>query len=203
MAFKELSNKINLELLRSNFETIRRDYLSCKDDDFFDFLTDDESLSEMEFFLEKAKAGKKNNNHWWQIIPLIWNNKVFTGNPDYIKYSDTINILLNLGIKPVMAVYSKLAPGTVLEPHADFDDIVFGGLDMPKDINNYNQGLMKYHFAIDVPSNGTCGVTAVDEEKIIKNGDLYAFDENQTHSAYNLTDGSRGVLIVSFRKDLL
>ena len=150
MAFKELSPNINLELLRSNFETIRNDYLMCKDEDFFDFLTDDESLSEMEFFLKGA--GKKNNNHWWQVIPLIWNSKVFTGNPDYIAHSETINILLNLGIKPVMAAYSKLAPNTVIKPHIDFDDVAVGGLPMPEDINNYKQGLMKYHFAIDVPT---------------------------------------------------
>ena len=202
MAFKELSPNVNLELLRSNFETIRNDYLMCKDEDFFDFLTDDDSLSEMEIFLEKAKGGKKNNNHWWQVIPLIWNSKLFTGNPDYITHSNTVDILFNLGVRPVLAVYSKLAPNTVLKPHADFDDIVFDGLDMPEDITNH-KGLMKYHFAIDVPTNGTCGVTALDEEKIIKNGDLYAFDENKTHSAYNLTDSSRGILIVSFRKELL
>lgn len=203
MAFKPLSEKINVQMLISNFNKLREEYLKCQDADFFDMVNAEPPQSELEFFLEKVRSGKKNDNHQWQWIPLIWNGEIFEGNPDHIKQSDTIKILLNLGITPMMAVYSRMAPGTVLDPHHDLDDVVFGESPMPEDINNHDAGLIKYHFALDVPLNGKCGVKVLNEEKIIQNKDLYSFDENMTHSAYNLSDESRGVLIFSFRKDLL
>jgi aspartyl/asparaginyl beta-hydroxylase (cupin superfamily) len=179
-------------VLEKNYKSIQKEYLSLSNDDFVDFLSVEEVLS-----------NPKNTGHYWQVSLLIWNKEISPTIPNILKNSKTLESLFSLPITPTVAVFSKLLPGGYIDKHGDYDDVFIENLPIPEEYEYRETGLIKYHLALDVPTTGECAIIVEENKKIIKNGDIYAFDEGSCHEAYNHSEFDRGVLIISFmKKDL-
>lgn len=186
--FLEPSKKINVNQFLDNFEQIRKDYLDFKINDYFVDYTHNRD----EILTAPRKTG-----YFWQVCPLIYNRDDYPIANDRVKNSFTVNLLKSLEIIPVVATFSVVEPGGEVVPHSDHDDEV--AMD-----NKYvhpserTTSVVKYHFSLDVPSDGECALIVGEEKRILRNKLLNIFDETMTHSAYNTSRYPRGVLIVSF-----
>jgi beta-hydroxylase len=106
----------------------------------------------------------------------------------------TVELLQDLGVTPLLATFSKLAPNSEIPPHEDHDETVIG---------DKTTTIVKYHIVVDATDDGECAIGVGNETRIMKNGDLNVFDESVTHWVYNRSSKPRGVLIISFvRKDI-
>jgi hypothetical protein len=192
MSFLPIDPKIEF-LLKENYEAIRRDYLSLSLEDFTDFTSLEEVIYDP----------KHTGTHYWQIAIMIWNNQIFNFIPDKLKNSKTMEILSTFPFPPSTAGYSKLLSGGHIEKHHDADDVCGQDLPAPDEYQYRETGLIKFCLAVDVPEDGECIVIVENNKKILKNGDIYAFDEGSDHEAFNLSNNDRGIFIVSFtKKDL-
>jgi beta-hydroxylase len=81
----------------------------------------------------------------------------------------------------VGAGFSRLLPGTHLEPHR-------GEL----------EGVLRCHLGLEVPG-GDLGIRFGDEVRSWQEGELLVFDDTHEHEAWNRGDGARTVLLVTFR----
>ena len=81
----------------------------------------------------------------------------------------------------VNAAFSRLLPGTHLEPH-------HGEL----------QGVLRCHLPLVVPA-GDLGLRFGDEVRRWEEGRALVFDDGHEHEAWNRGDGPRTVLLVTFR----
>lgn len=191
MSFLPLNEDISSVLLE-NYNSIKNDYLCLLENNFTDFISIEQILSE-----------PKNTGHYWQVCLLMWNKEVPSTLPEKLRNSKTIKFLETLKIKPTIAIFSKLLPGAVIEKHGDYDDVYIDGLKIPEKYEYRETGLIKYHFALDVPIDGECAIIVEGDKKIIQNRDIYCFDEGSCHEAYNRSEFDRGILILSFmKKDL-
>jgi aspartyl/asparaginyl beta-hydroxylase (cupin superfamily) len=182
MFFKPFE-KINSQLLIDNFEIIKNEYLSIKPEEFYDYTS-------VKSGIENLLKNPQNTGEFWQIYPLVYKFEPWQG-----KKLKTIELLNKLGVTPLMATFSKLGPNSEIPPHQDHDETKVG----PKNATT----VIKYHLALDTPSNGECAIGVQDEKRIIKEGDLNIFDESMTHYVYNRSESHRGVLIISFlRRDI-
>lgn len=192
-----VDDKISLidpKIFTDNYGKIREDYIKIRNYDFFidyshtydmtanpdnDFLGFDPTLTE---------------ESPWKISPLVFNRKIIGRTPKQCRECFTTNLLLSQPVLPVLAVFSILEPGAELEPHSDGDQRI--------DENYKDSSVIKYHFSIDIPSDGECGLVVNNEKRILNNADLNMFDEKLSeHYAYNKSDNRRGVLIVSYIRD--
>ncbi len=180
--FLEPSKKINIQHLKDNFEAIRNEYLSIDPKDFYDYTS-------LRYGIENLLKGTQNNNEDWQVYPLMYKFK-----PWQNRQSKTIEVLQNLGVTPLLATFSKLAPNSEIPPHEDHDETV---------VEDWTTTVIKYHLVIDAAVDGESAIGVGAEKRIMKNGDINVFDESMTHWVYNRSNKSRGVLIISFlRRDL-
>ena len=105
-------------------------------------------------------------------------------------------------IKPILAVFSILEPGSEIDPHSDYDDMI-----VMKESQILYPGVetsvVKYHYSLDIPEDGESALIVGNEKRILKNKDLNPFDETTTHWAYNRSSRRRGVLIVSYLRQEL
>ncbi len=178
--FLSPSDKINLQLLKDNLDVIRNEYLSIKPEEFYDYTS-------LRYGIENLLKGTQNNNESWQVYPLMYKFK-----PWQDRSSKTIEILQQLGVTPLLATFSKLAPNSEIPPHEDHDETVVG---------DHSTTVIKYHLVIDAPTSGESGIGVGDQFRIMKNGDINVFDESMTHWVYNRSNESRGVLIISFLRN--
>ena len=196
--FLEPSPKLNLEILFDNFEIIRNEYLRYKENNYFvDFDNIDELL---------VSATPPKTNFHWQVVPLVHKKKKWPQTEyfkDILADSPTTDLILKLNIVPTLATFSLLLPNSGLPPHADHDD--------EREIDNQytpwyrrKTSMVKYHLALDIPTDGVSTITSQDEVRVLKNKDLNCFDESYMHSVRNesLTE-SRGVLILSYFRSYL
>lgn len=188
--FLDLSKKINNNLLLDNFEVFRRDYLLFKKQDYFFDYTHNR---------DEILHSPKKTNYFWQICPLMYNRGDFPNSPDDVKNSNSLKLLRQLEHTPIIAAFSIMAGHTEIPPHADHDDeVTENNQQVPHRMRTTS--VVKYHFALDIPSVGDCALIVGNQTKILKNRDLLAFDETDIHSAFNKSNDVRGVLIVSFLK---
>lgn len=176
------SNKINHKKLLDNFDIIKDEYFSISKKDFFDY-------NDVRSGMDEMISNPKSTGTFWQVYPLInlmkpWPNR----------QSKTIDLLLDLGVIPLLSAFSILHPHSQIDPHEDHDE---------SKVEDYSTTVVKYHLSIDIPSDGESGLVVGDESRILKNKDLNIFDESSTHWVYNRSSKVRGVLIISFlKKDL-
>jgi aspartyl/asparaginyl beta-hydroxylase (cupin superfamily) len=177
--FLKPSDKINIQKLKDNFEDIKKEYLSLNPNDFYDYTS-------IKYGIENLLAGPVNNGEFWQVFPLMYNFK-----PWQERSSKTIEILQGLGVTPLLATFSKLAPNSEIPPHEDHDETIVG---------DKSTTVIKYHMVIDADENDSCAIGVGNETRVMKNGDINVFDESMTHWVYNRSNNYRGVLIISFLK---
>ena len=172
--------KLNHQPLLDNFETIREEYRSIPLEQYFDYPSVEQGINEL---LECPK----NTEHFWQVYPLMYLSKPWQG-----RHSQTINLLMGLNVKPLLATFSILRPYSKIDEHQDHDE---------SKVDDNSTTVVKYHLTLD--SLAGAGLVVGGEDRKLNSGDLNIFDESTDHWAYNNTNSVRGVLIISFlRKDL-
>jgi aspartyl/asparaginyl beta-hydroxylase (cupin superfamily) len=192
-----VDDKISLidpKIFTDNYGKIREDYIKNRNYDFFiDYShTYDMTANPDDDFLGFDLTLTEESP--WKISPLVFNRKIIGRTPKQCRECFTTNLLLSQPVLPVLAVFSILEPGVELEPHSDGDQRI--------DENYKDSSVIKYHFSIDIPSDGECGLVVNNEKRILNNADLNMFDEKLSeHYAYNKSDNRRGVLIVSYIRD--
>jgi hypothetical protein len=187
-------SRIDTSIFTDNYGQIREDYIKMRNYDFFiDYShTYDLTANPGDDFLGFTPTLTPDSP--WKVCPLIFNRRDINRTPKLCRECFTTELLLNQPIQPVLAVFSILEPGVELEPHSDGDQRI--------DPNYANSSVIKFHFALDVPSDGECGLVVNDERRVLNNSDLNLFDEKLSpHYAYNQSASRRGVLIVSYIRD--
>jgi len=188
----ELS-KLDTKIFTDNYGAIREDFIKCRNYEYFiDYSHDYDLTAADDDFLGFVPT--LTEEYPWKVSPLIFNRKDIKRTPKFCRECFTTELLLNQPIKPVLAVFSILEPGAELEPHSDGDERI--------DPRYANSSVIKYHFCLDIPADGECGLVVNDEQRLLSNGDLNLFDEKQySHYAYNTSSSRRGVLIASYIRD--
>jgi len=187
-------SRIDTSIFTDNYGQIREDYIKMRNYDFFiDYShTYDLTANPGDDFLGFTPTLTPDSP--WKVCPLIFNRKDIKRTPKLCRECFTTELLLNQPIQPVLAVFSILEPGVELEPHSDGDQRI--------DPNYADSSVIKFHFGLDVPPNGDCGLVVNGEKRVLENGDLNLFDEKLSpHYAYNQSASRRGVLIVSYIRD--
>jgi len=187
-------SKIDTSIFTDNYGQIREDYIKMRNYDFFiDYShTYDLTADPDDDFLGFTPTLTPDSP--WKVCPLIFNRRDIKRTPKLCRECFTTELFLNEPIQPVLAVFSILEPGVELEPHSDGDQRI--------DPNYANSSVIKFHFGLDVPPNGDCGLVVNGEKRVLENGDLNLFDEKLSpHYAYNQSASRRGVLIVSYIRD--
>ena len=195
--FMPHSTKIDTQKIIDGFNHIKQDYLwSVENDYWIDY------VHELDISGPVDPSMLTRNGHFWTIVPLIFRREVFPFAPEYLKNSYTVNLLMSLEVKPVIAIFSMLAPHSDIDPHIDTDDeVVLNTKHIPWDQRDTH--VVKYHMGLDVHDDGPACLVVGDEEQQVEEGKLVAFDETITHYAYNHSSKKRGVLIVSYLHDEL
>ena len=200
--FLPLSDRIDNQKFFDGYQNIKNDYLNFINKDyFFDYSHHYQITSTKDF---SKVSLPKTAEHFWQVCPLIYNKKILPIFPEDVQSSFTANLIMSFPVLPVLAVFSSLEPHSDIDPHIDGDDKIVTN---ENDSYQINQTLMpsvvKYHFSLDIPTDGECALVVGDEKRLLNDRDLNPFDERTTHYAYNHSSSRRGVLIVSYiRKDL-
>lgn len=194
--FLPLSDIIDNTKLLDNYDQIKSDYLNFVKKDYFVDYSHEYNLVCDD--LSKLPIPKK-TGHFWQVCPLIIGKQVIPILPPEVKNCFTINLLMSFEVKPVLAVFSMLEPHSEVDPHYDADDeIVMKNSHIPYYLRK--TCVVKYHYSLDIPPGGKCGLKVLNENRILENKSLNPFVETSIHSAYNRSDIRRGVLIVSYLK---
>lgn len=178
--FLESFPNLNHEILSDNFDIIKEDYHWAKQNNLFvDYQGMDEMLS-----------NPKNTGHYWQAYPLIYNKELWPGVESSM---GTLNLINNLRVKPILATFSILTPHSQINSHQDHDEHCIAG--------RTDTTVVKYHLGIS--SNKHCGLVVNGETRIVLEGKFNIFDESSDHWAFNNSDDTRGVLILSFLRSEL
>jgi len=186
-------SKIDTKIFTDNYGLIREDYIKFRNYDYFiDYSHEYDLTAADDDFLGFVPT--LTPDYPWKVCPLIFNRRDIKRTPKQCRECFTTQLLLSQPIKPVLAVFSILEPGAELEPHSDGDERI--------DPRYNGSSVIKYHFCLDIPSDGECGLVVNDHQRLLSNGDLNLFDEKLTeHYAYNTSQNRRGVLIASYIRD--
>lgn len=82
----------------------------------------------------------------------------------------------------VTAGFSRLAPGTHIQPHCGYTDAVWRG-------------------HLGLTNTEACGLRVGDETREWWPGSLFVFDDTTEHEAWNRGTGTRTVLLFDFKRD--
>lgn len=125
----------------------------------------------------------------WTVIPLMafgkWSEK------NVQKYRETYNELKKIpGL--MTAGFSKLGPKTSLEYHKGWGEL--------------SNNVLRCHLGIDVPKN-TCRIFVkpnrfITNSKVQENNKWIVFDDSLTHSADNMSENDRIVLILDIKRPI-
>lgn len=202
--FLPVSGKINTTLWEDSYTDIASEYKRTIDDGFHFDYKHEIDISELDISdpnnVEAMMAQMTKEGYFWQVTPLIFARQVVPIIPEYLQKSKTVEILMSERVKPVIAIFSTLAPKSEIDPHIDTDDeIVTGQKDIPHEERDTH--IVKYHMGLDVPTDGDSCLVVGDVTEKVEEGKVLAFDETITHYAYNRSTKKRGVLIVSYLFD--
>jgi len=186
-------SKIDVSIFYDNYDVIKSDYLNFKSNPFFIDYSHTYDLTSLDgnFF---GFIPTYTPDFPWKVCPLIFNRQKISRTPLQVQQSETVRLLLSQPIKPVLVVFSILEPGVELSPHSDGDERI--------DSRYLQSSVIKYHFSLDIPSDGPSALVVNDEVRLLKDGDLNLFDEKlSAHYAYNKSSNRRGVLIASYIRE--
>lgn len=108
----------------------------------------------------------------WSVLSFKWQGKMVSDVWPWLRN----DLVLNAG-------YSRMAPGTVITPHVGYTDDV-----------------LRLHIGLDCPV-GNCAIQVGEEVRTWCNGEVLLFDDTIEHSAWNLTDRDRVILLVDLVKE--
>ena len=198
--FLPLSEKIDNQKLIDGYDQIKKDYLSFRDNYFFDYSHAAELTLIPSSVDPNTVVLPKSTGYFWQVCPLIYAKKILPIVPLEVQECFTTKLIMSFDVKPVLAVFSILEPNSEIDPHIDTDDqIVLHNHNIP--VCQRETSVVKYHFSLDIPDEGECALQVLNEKRILKNKDLNPFDETSTHFAYNRSSKKRGALIISYLRN--
>lgn len=120
-------------------------------------------------------------NHGWETFCLFRFPTGIEHPPNTAKCPVTTNLVKNNFPHGVGTVaFSRLAPGTILEPHTGFKG-----------------NFLRAHLGLKVPV-GDIGLQVEDTVITWEQGKMIIFDDRKIHSAWNKTDQERVVLLIDF-----
>jgi hypothetical protein len=185
-------SKIDIKIFTDNYTKIKEDYIKFRDSNFFfDYLHEygKNATPNDDFYKEFVPSNTP--EFPWKVCPMIHKRKPLCIVPKECRECFTTKLLMKQPIKPVLATFSILEPGAELEPHSDADENL--------DPKYCGSSVIKYHFSLDIPSDGKSALVVNNECRILNDGDLNLFDEKLSlHYAYNRSANRRGVLITSY-----
>lgn len=186
-------SKIDTSIFYDNYDIIKGDYFNFKSNPFFINYSHTYDLTSLDGDFV-GFVPTYTPDFPWKVCPLIFNRQKILRTPLQVQQSETVRLLLSQPIKPVLAVFSILEPGVELNPHSDGDERI--------DSRYLQSSVIKYHFSLDIPSDGPSALVVNDEVRLLKNMDLNLFDEKlSAHYAYNKSSNRRGVLIASYIRE--
>lgn len=121
--------------------------------------------------------GDANTNNWTTIPLRVFGRDYL----DYQKQCPVTSSLMQRCNKIRSCIFSIMAPGKVIEPH-------YGPY----------HGLIRYQLPLMIPTSGECFLTVDGIQHYWEEGKSILFDETYLHSASNLTDQWRIVLLMDF-----
>jgi len=194
--FLPLSEKVDNQLILDSYDKIKEDYLNFLGD-YKKYFFDYQHSWDLNFGWESKLP--KNTGYFWQVCPLVYGRYPVPGLLWHKEIEEcfTTKLIMSFKVKPILAIFSVLDPNGIVKPHADYDDELMASFD---GIRKPGETIVKYHFSLDIPDDGPCGLKVGGEERILKNCELNPFDERSTHSAYNKSSKRRGALIMSFAR---
>jgi hypothetical protein len=185
---------INIQIFSDNYSKIKKDYINFKDNNYFFDYSHEYDLTSANGGFPNGFSPSNTPGFHWKVCPLVFNRKPLLIMNKQCQECFTTKLLLDQAIQPVLAVFSILEPGAELDPHSDGDERI--------DPQYLRSSVIKFHFCLDIPSNGESALVVNNERRILKNRDLNLFDEKLSqHYAYNRSTNSRGVLIASYIRD--
>ena len=98
----------------------------------------------------------------------------------------TVALLQSLGDVLRTALFSRLEPGAMLEPHTGWSDLA--------------NHVLRLHIPLVVPPGGLCGTWVDGCVETHERGRPLLFDDSKTHRAFNYSDGERLVLILDLTR---
>ncbi|NTE96718.1 aspartyl/asparaginyl beta-hydroxylase domain-containing protein [Agrobacterium tumefaciens] len=107
----------------------------------------------------------------WSVFPFKWQGVVVNDLFPWVRDE----LVLNAG-------YSRMAPGTVIEPH-----------------QGYTSDVLRMHVGLFCPA-GDCSIQVGQEVRHWRNGEVLLLDDTVMHSARNLTDSDRVILLLDLLK---
>jgi len=171
---------LNHQVILDNYNILQRDYHWAFDNGHFvDFNS-----------IDHSKDTPTKTGYYWQMFPLIYNKKPWPHKDLDISHLDSLKVIEQLTIQPILATFSLLLPDSDIADHEDHDEDCIAGTS--------DTTVIKYHYGLSC--YGDCGLRSGDCVESVENGKLNIFDESITHSAYNHSTFKRGVLILSFLK---
>ena len=171
---------LNHQVILDNYIILQRDYHWALDNGHF---VDYNSI-------DHSKDTPTKTGYYWQMFPLIYNKKPWPHKDLDISHLDSLKVIEQLTIQPILATFSLLLPNSDIADHEDHDEDCIAG--------QTDTSVIKYHYGLSC--YGDCGLRSGDCVESVENGKLNIFDESITHSAYNHSTFKRGVLILSFLK---
>jgi len=191
--FLEPSEKLNHTILFQHFDDIKNDYFTFKQNNLFqDYISIDDCIN-----------NPKNTGYYWQVCPIFFMGNIFPNSSQLIRKSKILDCITRFTILPTIATFSILAPNSKIDTHKDHDDNrAIDTKNILADLRTTS--MVKYHLAIEIPTDNVSTITVSEETRTLKVKDLNIFDETSPHGVnnYSLTM-PRGVLICSWlRSDL-
>ena len=175
--FLKPSTKLDLSKLYDNFKQIEKDYYWLKEKNYFEktpHTFDDE----------------ENFYNFWLTAPFIYDRKIIDDIPNDFKKLNTVQIISELNVKPILATFSILQPNSEIKEHEDHDSKFLS--------ESTNDFVIKYHIGIESYEPHLSGLVVAGETRFIEKNNLNIFNESLPHYAYNYSKYDRGTLILSF-----
>jgi hypothetical protein len=142
-----------------------------------------ELSTNLDKWTEWCESILQDENNGWKVIPIYGFNN-WTKESENFKYLKEFITKINENNEVKLVIISKLESDTVLEPH--------------KGWGSHSNFVIRNHYGIEIPEN--CGIWVEGEKKNHIQDEWISFDDSKSHSAYNLSEKNRIVLIMDITR---
>lgn len=132
--------------------------------------------------IDSVQTPVDNDVQHWNVLML----RLYGKNTIHAKkFPKTMKYINNIKVNIPTVFFSILEPGKTIPPH----------------VGPWN-GILKYHLALDIPIEGEVYLDVNGIKKEWKQGKDILFDDTFTHSAYNISNKSRVILLLEVERKL-
>ncbi len=119
----------------------------------------------------------------WKIVPIYAFNHWCQ---PYCQQVPTLTHLLKQIPNLQTALFSRMAPATILEPHQGWAEL--------------SNRIIRCHLGVEINELGTSYVAVANERQYHEPGKWFAFDDSRMHYGCNLSSWSRTILIIDITR---